>query len=135
LENHITHILKAYLITGDTRDTKVSLRELKSIDAAWKLVEYGVTYTLEKNEKDREFISKLFSELHAENYLNQSNFERGFVAVLDILSDLEVDIPFAGKYLAKLIANSLADKALDQRFLDSINNDKIKQHVLEFSKK
>jgi len=135
IESQITTILKEFLSSDDFKEAKASLRELKSIDAGWKLVENGVTFTLEKNERDRESVSKLFSELNSENFLNQSNFERGFGSVLEILPDLEVDIPFAGKFVGKFIANALSDKSLDQRFLDSMQNDKVKSSVLEFLKK
>jgi len=64
---------------------------------------------LEKNEKDRDLISRLFAALNKEGTFTADSFIKGFHQAFDIMEDLVIDIPQAPTLLANFIAYGILD--------------------------
>lgn len=76
-EEKVTDILKEFLQSNDTKEVVTALRELDFPEYRFKVIEAGITLTLEKGDKDRQAMSKLFTILSKEGLLNESNFVKG----------------------------------------------------------
>jgi len=121
LEQQLSSILKDYLDSGDLKQTEIAIKELGTGTVLSKLVEIGITISLERNDRDREQTSKLFTALLQDNILTQDHLVKGFKSILESLKDLEVDIPFAPKLLGKFIGETVLSGCLAVTWFDGID--------------
>jgi len=123
--------LKELLSSGDVRESTLSIIE-SSIpsDLLWKIVEVGITLTLESGSSGQQVMSSFFANLYRERLLSEVHFVKGFKAIFDILDDIEIDVPFAAKIVGKFVASAVADKLISISSLEKIP-DKVRQPMME----
>lgn len=69
-----------------------SLKELNEEEFNYEVVKRAITISMDKNDKERELVSRLLSELYL-NGLTPSQISMGFRRVLLLAEDLQIDIP------------------------------------------
>lgn len=69
-----------------------SLKELNEEEFNYEVVKRAITISMDKNDKERELVSRLLSELYL-NGLTPSQISMGFRRVLLLADDLQIDIP------------------------------------------
>jgi len=134
LEQQLSSILKDYLDLGDLKQTEVAIKEIGVPNALPKLVEVGITISLERNDHDREQTTKLFTTLFNDNILTQEHLVKGFKSILESLKDLEVDIPFASKLVGKIIGEIVLSGILAVTWFDGID-EKVKTSMNDVIKR
>jgi len=117
LEQRITLILQEYLRSQDLADSAQSLKDLNAPHYYHKVIELGVNITLERSSEERELMFKLFSNLFKVSLLTADHFLKGFKQIVESIEDLEIDIPFACKYVARFLGLSVVEKCITQQQL------------------
>lgn len=69
-----------------------SLKELNQEEFHYEVVKRAITISMDKNDKERELVSRLLSNLYL-NGLTPSQISMGFRRVLLLADDLQIDIP------------------------------------------
>lgn len=80
VEQRVLDLFEDYISSGDARDTANAVRELKaqSPQQLYRVVELGISSTIDKKENDRELVGKLFTALALEDkILQEEHFVRG----------------------------------------------------------
>jgi len=114
----LTPILHEFLISEDVHETVSSIRELEAPEYRRKVVELGISLTLEKGNRDREIMSKLLTTLSTEGILKEDHFVKGFKPVVDSIKDLQVDIPFVAKYVEQFITSAVSSHCASRTALN-----------------
>lgn len=117
----------------DSLEFKESCQSIKQIHTKYnyyanqnvraeRTIELMLMIYLEKNDKQRDQLFKLFNELLSQNIITEDNIVNALKRVISNLADIELDIPFASKLVAQLIAFFVAHKSLSSQSLFSITN-------------
>ncbi|KAF1326190.1 Programmed cell death protein, partial [Globisporangium splendens] len=117
IKKRIIEIIDEYLISGDADEVKSSLKELNGDEFNYEVVKRAITISMDKNDKERELVSRLLSELYL-NGLTPSQISMGFRRVLLLAEDLQIDIPTAKSMLAIFIARGVVDEIVPPSFLE-----------------
>jgi len=134
VEQAINNILQEYFVNTDTKEAvRALLQLLKGTDFLSKIVEVGISNSLEKKDKERDLVSKLFGQLCAKGKLTEQQFAKGLKTIVDSINELEIDIPQASKLVAHFIASAVADKCISMGTLENTVGlpDKLKPLVTE----
>jgi len=105
-----------------TSEVAASLSELNIIHLKHRVVYLAISLAMEKKGAQRELTSVLLSSLYGEKVLSESDFEFGYQALMNSLSDLKLDTPDAAVLLGQFMARSVADDCLRPCY--------IKEHLL-----
>ncbi|KAJ0400018.1 hypothetical protein P43SY_004668 [Pythium insidiosum] len=117
IKKRIIEILDEYLTSGDAEEVKSSLIEMDAEPFKYEVVKRAITMSMDKNDKEREMVSRLLSELYL-NGLTPSQIATGFRRVLLHADDLQIDIPNAKNMLAIFAARAIVDELLPPKFLE-----------------
>lgn len=117
IKKRIIEILDEYFTSGDAEEVKSSLRELDAGEFNYEVVKRAITMSMDKNDKERELVSRLLPELYL-NVLTPSQLATGFRRVLLLADDLQIDIPNAKTLLAIFAARGIVDEVLPPKFLE-----------------
>ncbi|GAB9469647.1 Programmed cell death protein [Globisporangium polare] len=117
IKKRIIEIIDEYLISADANEVKSSLKELNEEEFNYEVVKRAITISMDKNDKERELVSRLLSELYL-NGLTPSQISMGFRRVLLLADDLQIDIPNARSMLAIFIARGVVDEIVPPSFLE-----------------
>jgi len=112
----IKTIIKEYFTSEDSLEVATCLDELEADHFHWEFVKRAMTMAFDKRPRERELISRLFSNLYF-NTLSKEQFQRGFLRVFEQIDDLVIDIPDVHIYLAQFLARAVADEILPPVFL------------------
>lgn len=77
LDAKIGELLEEYLNSNDIQEAIHCIKDLHTPHIGNKIVEKGVVITLDKQEKDRELMSKLFTALSNEDLVTEEEFMKG----------------------------------------------------------
>jgi len=130
VEQKITTIFNEYLSNLDMKEASNSFLSLKLPQHYHKIVELGVSLTLEKTNEDRESISNLFTNLSTESLLKDEHFVKGFKSIFEQMEELEIDIPFVAKLIGDFLELAIKSKCFSISLLDSIP-EKVKASMKE----
>jgi len=122
--------LKEYLVECEMKEAADSIRQLGR-SQLHKFVELTLTYCLDKSDHDRDSIAQLFTTMFEQGILEEEHFVKGFKAVADQIDDLELDIPFASKLVAKMFATVAKKGCVPPSFLEGIK-EKVKVRTMEY---
>jgi programmed cell death protein 4 len=117
IKKRIIEIIDEYLISADADEVKSSLKELDEEEFNYEVVKRAITISMDKNDKERELVSRLLSALYL-NGLTPSQISMGFRRVLLLADDLQIDIPNARSMLAIFIARGVVDEIVPPSFLE-----------------
>jgi hypothetical protein len=78
LEAKTEVLIEEYFASSDTAEAITCIRELNSPRYAPDIVNKALSMSLERNERDREAITKLFSELYKDGVFLSEHFEKGY---------------------------------------------------------
>jgi len=112
------------------KEASNSFLSLKLPQHYHKIVELGVSLTLEKTNEDRESISNLFTNLSTESLLKDEHFVKGFKSIFEQMEELEIDIPFVAKLIGDFLELAIKSKCFSISLLDSIP-EKVKASMKE----
>merc|ERR1712226_457700 len=111
----VESLLKEYFVVEDTKDALLSVKELLNTTANTNdlnvpkiIVESSVLFVLERKRED---VDKTLALLlaAADELLTPENFTDGLADPLEFLSDIQIDAPKAGEYLAVMLAKFPVD--------------------------
>jgi len=98
------------LASGDVNEALACIEELQSPEYHKNVIYKGIMTAVEKKERQRDDMIRLFDFLHAKNIVTVEDFEKGFTRALEIIEDIDIDIPYASKFLSTFIGNAMAYK-------------------------
>jgi len=123
VQSKVNNLLKEFLAVGDTNDSMLSLKELVDLaveentrnDIKKLLVESCILFVLERKKDDVEKAIKLLlaATTKESNLLNPPDFIAGLAVPLEFLSDIEIDAPKAGEYLAIILSKLCEAKLVE----------------------
>ena len=113
----VVDILTEYFESGDDEEAAQSVEELDHADLGHYFVKKAITCSLDRHDKEREMISQLLSSMYGGNTIDLSQMEKGFVAVLDSLDDLVLDVPQAVEWVSQFTCRAIADDILAPSFV------------------
>jgi len=114
-EEKLTPIIQKYLKDHEIKPACTSITELDAPEYQHKITEIGINLTLEKSDKERNLISKLFGNLYENKVLNEENFIKGISPIIKSLADLVIDIPFASKYIENFLNLAISQKIISKK--------------------
>ena len=107
----VVDILVEYFVSGDAQEAAQGVEELGHPEFAHFFVKKAIACALDRHDKEREMVSKLLSEMY-ESSISPSEMETGFVATVDALDDLVVDVPQAIEWVSQFTCRAIADDIL-----------------------
>lgn len=107
LESKTGLLLEEYLASGDQEEAMMCIQELNSPHYIPEVIYKTIMLAIEKKERERDDLSKLLSFLHSRNVTNSDNLTQGLTKALEIIEDIDIDIPSASKYLSSLIGKTM----------------------------
>lgn len=117
-EKRTKAILKEYFVGGDIAEAVLSIHELVhvgkegSIERGAKVVEAGTLMVMEMKEVDVHKLVEVMGRCVRESKIETESIIKGLNTPLDLLSDIEIDAPLAGRILAIVIARYIESKAI-----------------------
>ncbi len=67
----------SYLKSEDLKETVDGIRELEAAEYLSKIVEQGISMTIEKHDRERQVMAKLFASLSHDGILKEEHFVKG----------------------------------------------------------
>jgi len=127
LEKRAHLLIDEYLSSGDIKEAEQCIKDMKAPEFSPKIIELAVTISLERREKERDLISKLFSELSPHTF-SEEDFVKGFKQLMEYVDELEIDIPSASKMLGNFMGRAVVDNCLS---LSLVEKEMRKENVKE----
>ena len=112
----IVDILVEYFASGDEEEAAQSVEELGHPELGHVFVKRAITCSLDRHNKEREMVSQLLSFMYDKS-ISFNEIEIGFVAVLDALDDLVLDVPQAVEWVSLFTCRAIADDILPPSFV------------------
>jgi len=110
-------LLEEYLASADEVEAASCLEDLRSSSSHSKVIHQAIMLAIEKKERDRAELIKLLAHLLSVGLLKPDDFAAGFTSALDVIEEIDIDIPYASKYLAVFMGNIIAlDNSLPLSF-------------------
>ena len=121
----IQSILKEYYVGCDTDDAVLSVDELVqatkveegALERGAKVIEGATLLAMEGKPTDVPKMLNVMVRCVKEGKVPNASIIKGFQEPLELMADIEIDAPLAGKHLALIIAECLQLKALELNFL------------------
>jgi len=125
-EKHLKGILEEFLTSEDLQEACLCVTELSeklpkdnSEIGLHLLITQALEVGVEKKDKDRLLLNKLFTQMHEEKILSKDDFAAGFNETLQSAEDLLIDFPKFFDFLALVLANLIDLDALNLSYLDT----------------
>jgi programmed cell death protein 4 len=109
-------ILDEYFISEDYGEVARSLQEINEGAWGYEFVKVSVVKALEKHDRERELVARLFSSLYG-SILPEEQIERGFWRILERLPDCSLDTPGAPDIVGDFIARAVVDEIIAPAFV------------------
>jgi len=110
LANKVEMLLEEFLSSAEIEEATSCLEELKAPHFYPEVVNKAISLTFEKRDRDREEIIRLFRHWLTNGTLKAEDFTKGFSLLLESVEDLDLDMPFASKYVAFYLGNIVAEE-------------------------
>lgn len=131
LESKIHLLIEEYLENNDIKEAEQCIKDLNSPQCHSKIIEQAIVMTLEKNEKERDQISKLFCKLSPEIFPDQ-DFVKAFKLLVESVDDLEIDIPSASVMLGHFIGRAVVDNCISLSLVEKeTKKEKVKESMMQ----
>ncbi|KAL4858246.1 Programmed cell death protein 4 [Chlorella vulgaris] len=116
----VAMLLEEYFNSGDMHEAAVSLQELDHPEFGHYFVKRALATALDKHGREREMTSVLLSSLYNE-VIVPSQVRKGFMAAIESLEDLKLDVPDVVEQLALFICRAVVDDVLPPAFVARID--------------
>ena len=110
-KDSVVDILVEYFVSGDAQEAAQGVDELDHPEFAHFFVKKAIVCALDRHDKEREMVSQLLSEMY-ESSISPGEMENGFVATVDALDDLVLDVPQAVEWVSQFTCRAIADDIL-----------------------
>jgi hypothetical protein len=131
LEKRTNLILEEYLSSGDFKEVEQCIKELGAPHHHPKIIEAAIVLTLDKRQKDRDLISKLFSELSPEIF-SEADFVKGFKLLTEYIDELDIDIPSASTMLGSIVGRAVVDNCLSLALAEKeMKKEKVRESMMQ----
>mmetsp|Transcript_58763 Transcript_58763/g.187497 ORF Transcript_58763/g.187497 Transcript_58763/m.187497 type:complete len:703 (-) Transcript_58763:1595-3703(-) len=114
--------LQEYFASADVEEVAARVRELDSAEYHRHFVKKAVTVAMDRNDREREMVSVLFSSLYPE-LLTSDEIGQGLTDLLRAADDLALDIPSAIDMVSMFAARCVVDDVVPPRFLPEVLED------------
>jgi len=104
--------IEEFFSVQDLKEAILCIKELESPSLHYVFVEEVIVIATEKKPENRIAAGKLFCQMMKEKVLKHSEFEQGFVSVVEIAPDMAVDIPKFYQYLGEVVAPMIVDASI-----------------------
>jgi len=118
------NILKEYFVGGDTDDAVLSIFELigdesedGSLERGKAVIESTCGHVLEGKAEDIDKYLTVLTRCVSEKKISAKMLSGGFSGLLEFLSDIMIDAPLAGTYMAKIVGVYVKNETLKLDFL------------------
>ena len=115
-------VLIEYFVSGDVEEAAQSIEELEHPEFAHFFVKKAIVLALDRHDKEREMVSRLLSEMY-ERGISPAEMETGFVATVDALEDLVLDVPQAVEWVSQFTCRAIADDILPPSLVKDVSGD------------
>jgi len=112
--------LREFFSNNDLTEATRCVEELGSPNFRSHVIKRGVTLAMDKAGREREMTAVLLALLHARGVLTSADVRDGFLALLESVDDLMLDIPAARGLLAHFFADAHLDGILPRTAIDEI---------------
>lgn len=96
--------IEEYISSADFEEALQCLTDLNAKSLHNVVVSKAINMVIEKKQKDKEEIIKLFSLFHDEGVITVEELEKGFRESLENIDDVDIDTPYASTDVAKFMA-------------------------------
>mmetsp|Transcript_36791 Transcript_36791/g.81831 ORF Transcript_36791/g.81831 Transcript_36791/m.81831 type:complete len:712 (-) Transcript_36791:320-2455(-) len=110
-KQEVQSIVEEYFESGDIAEVADSLEDLGAPEFMHYFVKRVVMLALDRKDREREMASVLLSSLYAE-VIPPEQVQKGFMNLIDGLSDTILDVPDAADLLALFISRAVVDDVL-----------------------
>ncbi|KAL4436793.1 hypothetical protein ABPG75_003932 [Micractinium tetrahymenae] len=115
----VAMLLEEYYNSGDLNEAAVSLQELDHPEFGHYMVKRALATALDKHDREREMTSVLLSTLYNE-VIAPDQVRKGFMAAIEAMDDLRLDVPDVVDQLALFICRAVVDDVLPPSFVGRI---------------
>jgi MA3 domain len=112
----IEPIVTEYFVSADVDDALRSIQDIGAPEYSYECVKRAVNLSLDKTDRERELISRLFSVGYPDTF-SSNMVGKGFERLFELVDEIEKDAPAARDILAKFLARSVVDEVLPPSFL------------------
>jgi len=121
LDQDIELLLDEYLMNDDVLDAGECIKDLNAPEYHHKVVFKALVKAIEgRTDRECQLVSKLLVQLlHDHGILSPSAIAQGFVEVLQVVNDIDLDSPKASTCLGGMIGQAVVFKVLPLSFLDA----------------
>jgi programmed cell death protein 4 len=133
-KKEIVPIIEEYLGTGEIDE---ALRRIEAIEApeySYEFVKRGINMSLDKNDRERERMSKLLSAGYPDTF-SSSTIGKGFERLFEMVDDIEIDAPQCRDMLSTYLARCVVDEVLPPSFLNDAVVRNLGGEIVEYSKR
>jgi len=131
LEKRTYMLLEEYLSNGDIKEAEQCIKDLCAPEYHNKIIEQGITISLERHDKQRELISKLFCELSPDIF-SEGDFIKGFKQLVDNVDEIEIDVPSASKMLGDFMGRAVVDNCISLSMAEKeMRKEKVKESMMK----
>lgn len=117
----VEKIFNQYFISEQLEECCKEIEEIKEPEAHPLIIKYAVSFSLDRNNHERELISRFFTAIVEDesksNFIKRSELEEGFLVLLNSIEDLYEDVPYVYHYLSFFISRAINDDCLAPSFL------------------
>ena len=89
--------LREFLANGDLAEAARCVEELGAPQFHFQIIKRSVALAMDKTGRECEMVAVLLASLHARDLLTPAHVSKGFVALLESLDDLKLDIPVSAR--------------------------------------
>ena len=113
-------IIKEFFVSCDVNELVNSIQEIEAPEYSYEFVKRLVNMSLDQNDRVRESVSKLMSELYPD-VLSSNMIGKGFERLFEIVDEIEKDAPNVRNILTTYLARAVVDEVIPPSFLsDSV---------------
>eukprot|EP00615_Pteridomonas_danica_P003059 CAMPEP_0114333566 /NCGR_PEP_ID=MMETSP0101-20121206/3840_1 /TAXON_ID=38822 ORGANISM="Pteridomonas danica, Strain PT" /NCGR_SAMPLE_ID=MMETSP0101 /ASSEMBLY_ACC=CAM_ASM_000211 /LENGTH=272 /DNA_ID=CAMNT_0001464627 /DNA_START=45 /DNA_END=860 /DNA_ORIENTATION=- len=109
--------LEEYFSSEDMNELSQSILEMECPDYHYEVIKKSISLSLDRNERERELISKFLSYGYGNELFPMDCIGKGFERIFESIDDLEIDVPGAGHNVSVFLARALVDEILPPSFL------------------
>jgi len=118
IDKKSTALLAEFFSGQDLKEALSCLQELDADNLLPDIIYKAITMGLDRKAVDRELVVRMLNASGEAKIISTENLERGFMQVLELIEDLEIDIPHASSMVSSMLGGVMAKKLLPLSFLD-----------------
>jgi len=118
IDKKSTALLAEFFTGQDLSEALSCLKELNADDLTPDIIYKAITMGLDRKTIDRELVVQMLNASAEANIISMEHLEGGFMQVLELIEDLEIDIPHASSMVSAMLGGVMSKRFLPLSFLD-----------------